>query len=211
VLDKLVSEQRKISVHMNVTQFATFGYAYQSPIVTPATAVIEGTDSDLAKVKDVWVWVDTDFSGSEAGALSIQGYYNISAMDAFGNPVTGVTVSPTQARVVIPVTRVAAIKTMVVSPQIVGSPSYPFAIKSVTVDPPMVTISGPASVLADTSIIGTQAIDVSGVNGNIQRSVSLILPKSLVAKPAGNVTVTVTISATRPPSPPVAGGTTLHT
>lgn len=143
ILDKLVDEKRKISVHMNLTQFATYGYAYQDPVVTPDTATIEGIELDLAKVQDVWVWVDTDFSGSQAGALSIQGYYNVSAMDRFGNPVPGVTVSPNQARVVIPVTRVAAVKTMVVSPQITGEPTYPAAIAGVHVDPPMITVSGP--------------------------------------------------------------------
>jgi YbbR domain-containing protein len=101
------------------------------------------------------------------------------------------------------------LKSLVVSPEVIGSPRYPFRITAVTVNPTMVVVSGPVALLAQTSVALTTPINVSGQSGEIKKTVKLDLPSGLTAVQNPQVDVSIEISVA-PPADDTPNGLISH-
>jgi len=190
-----------MSVHADFSGTAPVGYQYQLPTVEPATASVDGPESMLKSISRLVVFADP-YSDSLATPTTIDDIGQIVALDNRSAQIDGVTITPAQAHVIIPIRKVGALKSLVISPQIVGSPRYPLRVSEVDVNPEMVVVSGPAPLLSQTSIALTLPVDLSKETDTFTQMVKLDLPAGLTAIQNQPVQVTVHMTTT-----PATGGT----
>jgi YbbR domain-containing protein len=201
----------KISTSMTVTpefsRSAPVGYQYLAPTDSPAMAKIEGPSSLVNSVSRLVIFADP--VDALATPTTIDETGPIVAMDDRDAKIEGLEIVPSQAHVIIPIRKVGALKSLVVSPEVIGSPRYPFRITAVTVNPTMVVVSGPVALLAQTSVALTTPINVSGQSGEIKKTVKLDLPSGLTAVQNPQVDVSIEISVA-PPADDTPNGLISH-
>lgn len=117
----------------------------------------------------------------------------LAAVDEGGRPVEGVSVSPAQVTVLIPITSVVGLKLVPVEPQIVGQPGPGYEVTAVEVEPPLISLTGSSGPLDDAEVIGTQLLDISGIVRTLVRDVALILPPGTSAREGEPSQVRVTV------------------
>jgi YbbR domain-containing protein len=199
-----------LGVRAEFTRFAPVGYEYELPTVTPTTARVDGPESLLKSINKLVVFADTD-SDVMASPTTIDDMGDIVPVDGGNHQVEGVTVTPAQAHFVIPIRKIGALKSLVISPQVIGALHYPLRISQVDVDPTTIVVSGPAPLLAQTSVALTMPIDVTAQTGTFRQTVRLDLPAGLTAVTSPNVDVTVHITDARPTGPQSPGFTSRDT
>lgn len=144
------------------------GYVYLSPIVVPEIAVVIGPRERVNQVQRLIVNAVPDKIGGE-----IDGDVPIVAVDGANNPVSGVTVRPSHARVVLKLAPISLTKTVLVTPVWKGKPDPSVAIEEIVIEPRTVVISGKPEVLARVHSVETEPIDIDNLTSDFTRSVPL--------------------------------------
>lgn len=144
------------------------GYIYLSPIVFPEMAVVSGPRERVDQVQRLIVNAVPNEVGGE-----IDDDVPIVAMDGANNPVSGVTIRPSHARVVLKLTPVSLTKTVLVTPVWKGKPDPSIAIEEIAIEPRTVVISGKPEVLARVHNVETEPIDIDNLTSDLSRSVAL--------------------------------------
>lgn len=184
-------QQIQMPVRVSFARLAPAGYIYQQPVVAPSLAMVSGAESQLKMVRELVAYADV---GNESRVPStVEGMFDVIALDEHGAEVPDVTVNPTMVHVTIPIARASAAKALVVSPVIVGAPAYPWEVSAVDVQPTMVMVTGPAPDLATTSVATTAPIDIAGATGTVRRQVDLRLAPGLQLPHPATVIVTVRV------------------
>ena len=171
-------------------------FAFAVPSVSPREAVITGTQESVMAVARLVAQADPD---QAAGAVNDD--FTIIALDGSGVPVGNVTVTPPTTHIRMELARTLARKTLVVSPNVVGSPPAPFRFGSITVSPTTVTAEGRPEDLASAGTLTTVPIDLSVATSDVVRRVEPIIPAGLSLSPRGPITVTVHVLAPPPTLP----------
>jgi len=127
----------------------------------------------------------------QPGGIDVDQDVRLVPVDQLGNVVSPVDVSPSTARVKIPVFTDRQSRTLPVTPVVTGSPAAGFEISSVTVEPSVVTVEGDADQLAQLESIDTAPISVNGLSSEQTSEVELAMPSGVV--PLDQVSVSVTI------------------
>lgn len=166
------------------------GLTVGDPILDQTQAVVTGPESLLGKVTEAQARVTIDPSG-----IDINRMIDLIAVDAAGNPVIPIDVSPASVSVRVPVFTDRRTRTVPVSPVIIGTPAAGFEVASVTVDPVVVQVEGDANDLAGLDRADTVAVSVTGLSTDLTTSVSLQLPSGVQALGPGTVSVTVRLRA----------------
>ena len=171
------------------------GYAFHSPLVTPRRATIEGSHDAVDSVQQLIIKVDDKTVGT------VDDSFPVVALDSDDSPVEGLAITPPTAHVRIEMVRVPVSRTLLVSPNVIGSPAFPARVSDIQVSPPALTVTGRSGRLAHVGTIGTAAIDVSGATNDLVRQVACVPPMGLSLIGSGIVTVTVRITAPPAPAP----------
>jgi len=162
------------------------GYQESSPAtVDPVFVSVRG----LPDLVDSVAEVDVDVNLSNVrGDTQIDG--DLVARTSGGSTVT-VTLSPPTARVSLKVQPIFEQRTMGLTPNIVGLPAPGYRVGSVTVDPAVVTVTGPKDVVDGLQGLGTDQVDVSGATKDVVQSRLVDRVPNLVSD---HTTVIVTVS-----------------
>jgi YbbR domain-containing protein len=196
-----------LKLHSEFAGTAPEGYEYSEPTISPAFARVDGPQTLLNAIRRLVVFVDVDSNGPST-PTTVDDTDDIVAIDGNNAQVQGVTITPKQAHVIIPIKKASEFKSLVISPLIVGSPKYPLRVSQVDVNPTMMTVSGPGSLLSQTSVILTDPVDLSQQADTFTQSVKLDLPTGLTSLHSPTVQVTVHLTASQPTGTP--GGLTTH-
>ncbi len=116
---------------------------------------------------------------------------NVRILDREGKELP-LKVTPETVKVSIPVNRESLIKTVPITPRIVGSPGSGFVIRSVTVEPAIATLEGTSESLNSILAISTVPISVDGSQESFTESADLDigqLSASLLTESVVQVTV----------------------
>jgi YbbR domain-containing protein len=113
------------------------------------------------------------------------------AVDASGEEVTGVNLTPRSVRVTIQVNPTLATKTVPVNPVVTGAPATHWSVSSVVVAPVLVTIEGSPALLESIASVDTEPVSVSGLAKDLTTSVGLQLPGATTALGVSAVKVTI--------------------
>jgi len=165
------------------------GFSLSFPEPEQASVNVRGPQSQIDQVTQVTASISV-----EGATESIEQAVRLEPRDRLSALVPRVAVDPSLIEVTVEIMQQEFSRPVVVSPKITGSPAEGFRLIGVTVDPATVTVTGPESFIKVTVDISTDPISISNADGNIERSVNLVLPDGVVAVGDGEVTVTVLIA-----------------
>ncbi|MGZ8437042.1 MAG: CdaR family protein [Candidatus Limnocylindrales bacterium] len=154
--------------------------------VDPATVTVSGPQSIVRQVAAVRADVQIQPSG-----IDVDQDVQLVPIDGIGNAVRTVDVTPSTARVTIPVFSNRQTRSLPVNPVLSGVPAAGFEIASLTADPEIVLIEGDADQLAQLVSIDTSPIPMTGVSANTTVQASLALPTGIVAVGSDSVQVSI--------------------
>ena len=163
--------------------------------VAPANVVVTGPESAIAQVAYVRADVVID-----PGGLDFDADVPLIPVDGAGGPVRPIDVTPTTARVTIPVFTNRQSRSLPVAPVVTGTPAAGFEIAAVVVDPTVMTVEGDADQLIKLTKLDTVPVSVAGASSNVTVDVALALPTGVVPLGSDSVHVIVTlrpVTATR--------------
>ena len=186
-LDRVV--ERNVPIKVIVGQVPS-GFELGDPQLAQASATVKGPESRVNEVQEVDARVPIDPSG-----IDVNRVVDLSPVDANGNTVAPIDVSPPTVQVKIAVFTDRRTRSLPVNPIVNGTPAAGFEVESVTVDPTVVSVEGDANDLAGLDRADTDPISVSGASSDVVSTVGLNLPGAVEALGTGSVTVTVHLRA----------------
>uniref|UniRef100_A0A7C4TW30 YbbR-like domain-containing protein n=1 Tax=Caldisericum exile TaxID=693075 RepID=A0A7C4TW30_9BACT len=128
------------------------------PIISPPLILISGPMSSLSNIKRVFVTVDlSKISGTTTLTLPVQ------AETSDGSTLKNVYFNPSTVVVTVNPATETGLLTLPIVPNISNTPPSNFGIRSATVSPSVITISGPISIISTIKSITTEPIDVSSI------------------------------------------------
>lgn len=139
--------------------------------VTPSTVQANGPESRLRLVTRAVARVRIDPSG-----IDVREQIDLIPVDADGQRVVAVDLSPSSALVEIEVSTAETSKTVPVTPNLVGTPPVGLTLTGVVVEPAAVTLFGPPGVLTGITSVETAPIDLSAVTADAVLEAGLVLP-----------------------------------
>ena len=182
-LDSLISVVVPVKVeHGTVPDGLTLG----DTKVDPPSVVITGPKSVVDQV--VAARADVQI---QPGGIDVDQDVKLVPVDALGNAVSPVDVTPATARVAIPVFSDRQTRTLPVNAILAGTPAAGFEIASITVQPLAVAVAGDADQLTQLVRVDTAPVPLTGISSDLTTSVQLALPTGIV--PVGDSVVVVTI------------------
>lgn len=180
-------ETRSIGVTVN-TGGVPEGLTTGPPQVDPATVDVRGASTRVATIRAVIARVTID-----ATALNVDRQVDLVPIDEQGNQVPNVVLEPARVRVRIAVARELANRTLPVVPEFGGTLPAGFRIDSVTVTPPVVTVSGEQAAVTQMDGAHTEPIDLAGRTRDFEALAALALPGQVTATGSSDIRVAVTI------------------
>jgi YbbR domain-containing protein len=121
---------------------------------------------------------------------------DLSARTATGTDVRGVTLSPRQVHVEIPISLPGGFRSVAVIPQITGQVLAGYRVSNMTVSPPTVTVfaTDPGAMDSLPGYVQTEAISLDGASETIERRVTVDLPEGFSLVDEQSVLVQVTVA-----------------
>jgi YbbR domain-containing protein len=122
----------------------------------------------------------------------------LQARDEQGGNILGVNIKPGSAVVTAEIVQLEFSSAFVVQPEITGVPASGFSVTAVEVQPPLVTVTGPASLFQTIELIdgiSTVAVSIDGASADVVRTVAIQLPQG-ASVDQEQVTVRVVIKPT---------------
>jgi len=186
---------RTISITVMVKDKDALSSAYEVrgiTLVSPDEAVVTGPQPQVELVAAVTTEISVTGATTTVNEKAL-----LTALDADGDVVTGVTIDPVVADVTVFVSRRVDAKDVGVNAVTVGSPPEEFWLSGLTVDPGNVTVQGDPNVIAEmSSFVDTLPVDLSEAIGDLVVETALILPEGVQALDnEGNVLGTVVVNA----------------
>jgi YbbR domain-containing protein len=167
------------------------GFRSDTPVIDPTTAQVVGARSAVDQVDHLQA--DIDLTGR---SQSFTQDLNLEALDADGQPVPGVTVTPAMAQVNVGIEELGGYRSVVVLPKIDGEVEPGYQLTGITVQPTLVTVfsSDPSLVDQLGGFVETEPVSLAGVTGDIEKNVGLSLPDGVAIVGEKTVAVRVDIS-----------------
>lgn len=185
-------ERRTVPVELELRGSLPLGYQQGSARIDPHEVVISGPASRVQQVARVRAFVNISGSTSD-----IQDVIPIDLLNSEGLVVDGVTVSPNEVVVDVPVNLLGGFKNVAVKVVSTGQVANGYRLTNITVSPPTVTLfsDNPNLIQQIPGFVETLPVDISGLTDDLEMAVGLDLPRgvSLVREP--NVLVQVNVAA----------------
>jgi len=202
-LEELVERSVRVTVRVLDEKSIPRGYMSRLPIATPEQIIIRGPKTVASQVVEAVIELslknarDT-VTKQEAPTL----------LDAAGNRVEGLSVSPVTVRAMVPIERLVGYRDVTVRAISQGVPTPGYWISNISVKPALVTVYGKQSIVDELpGYLDTYPIDVEGAEQDIIKSVPLDLPEGVLVlgEGSGSEGILVQISIQ-----PLLGGQTIH-
>ena len=170
-LEPLVSQT--FSLQTSLSGQPAVGYQAGDLKLDPREVLVSGPESHVSLVTRARVAVS--ISGIRE---SIDQDYLVEALDQNNAPVEGVTVSPNEVHVSLPVVRQGGFRDMAVKVDTRGQPAPGYRLDSISVFPPVVTVySANAELVSQLpGVVETQPVDLDAASSNLNLRVSLVVP-----------------------------------
>jgi len=115
-------------------------------------------------------------------------------IDARGQPVEAVELSPDRITVEIPVTTQETSKTIPLRPRLTGAPATGYQVGQITTTPVAITLRGTPATLSALTEVTTEVISIQGLAANRTFTVKPILPSGLRLAQGEPTSVNVTVA-----------------
>lgn len=184
------SESRVCPIAVQPIGTLALGYAADPPQLTPGQVTLQGPSSAVSAVSSCVVRISLDGLKQD---FSEQ--VSVLPVDASGNLVARVTVTPPAVQVKIPINQKQGFRDVAVKVVITGQVAPGFQVTNIKVTPPIVTLSSsdPALMLRLPGFVDTVPLDITGASADVVRRVPLqLLPN---VQGADSVLVEVNVAA----------------
>jgi len=190
--------RRKLAVSVEVSGASAPGFVTKRPsLLVPSTATAVGPANAVDSIARLVVKPDV------TGATdTVDDDYHIMPVDAQGNDVANVQITPETAHVQIGVVETGRTKEVFITPRITGTPAAGFVVGAVTVKPETATLSGSVDQLTAAANVATESVDISGASAVVTKQVRCVPPVGVTMSPAQEVTVTIQIVPAAPSTLP---------
>lgn len=188
-LEELLTETKPITIEK--IGDPSIGFSDGDVITNQIMVKIRGAKSLVEKVDRVQADADIrDLRESFKGNLLLH------ALDADGNVIEGVMISPAQVSVEIPIEAQTGYRNVVVKVVWSGQPATGYRLTSLSVNPPAITVysANPQQVENLAGYIETFPLNITGVREGFETQLVLNLPLGVVAIDQNYVNVLVGIS-----------------
>ncbi|OGD64936.1 hypothetical protein A3A71_02725 [Candidatus Berkelbacteria bacterium RIFCSPLOWO2_01_FULL_50_28] len=163
-----------------------------TPKITPNKLEVSGPKSVIEDVTQAVAPFELDGQTAPINTL-----VDPVALTPSAEIIPSLTFEPAQLRLKVDLIKAGSHKTVGIKPTLIGAPATGFWVRSVTVEPAVVPISGKAVFLADISEIPTAAISVAGLEDDSTVTVKLDLPSGVTLDDdIESVKVTLSIAQT---------------
>ncbi|GBD29475.1 CdaA regulatory protein CdaR [bacterium HR32] len=183
--------RRQVPVEVDLQGSPLPGVVVGQPSVQPGRVAVQGPRSLVQQVQRAWVAVDV--SGLRA---SLTQSLRVRVVDASGAELAGLAVQPQNVQVTVPVGEGTLTRTVPVVPTVTGQPPPGLSVALVEAAPSVVTVRGPQDLVVNLSVVLTEPVDVSAVEGEVRRRVRLRLPPRVRADEGSTVSVRVAVLPT---------------
>ncbi len=186
-LDSIAS--KVFPVDLIITGNPLIGYQAQTPLVNPTQVSVSGPESLLARVKQVRVTMDI----TNINQTLIRDQLPV-LLDAEGQVVNGLTISPETVTVTQPITLLGGYRYLIVRAVSTGQVSSGYQVTDIFVTPVGVVVfsSNPELVNNLPGYVETQPIDLTGKATDFESLVDLNLPTGISV--VGDTKVLVQVS-----------------
>jgi YbbR domain-containing protein len=181
---------RDVPVRVDLVGSPQTGFVATDASAEPETATVTGPESLVALVDNVVA--EVNLTGARVDLTEDR--VRLEPRDARGGAISRVIVSPDTASVDVDLEQRDFSSTFVVTPAVVGQPAHGFNVASVTVSPPLVTISGTLQVLQSIDAVHgvlTDEVSINDARDDVRRTVQLQLPQG--ARVDGDPMIEVTV------------------
>ncbi|MDD2283326.1 MAG: CdaR family protein [Eubacteriales bacterium] len=192
-IDLDVLTEKQVPVRVLVRGETAPGFTYKDPSVTPEQVTLKGPGRLLDEITDVQAVVEVNGAQSD---ISRQVKVQLTTNN------DQVTVTPDTVQVQLPVATSGPVKTVALTVAVEGEVAEGFEVKSQSVEPNNLRVTGPQQVMASLQEIRTRPVSLSGAQGTISREVDLALPDGVVSLGRTRVRVTIVIEPVEPAEPP---------
>ncbi len=155
---------------------------------TPEKITISGASAIVNRVHSAVVQGKVQKS---EGQQEVKG--SVALYDAKGNIVQGVSVIPQTATIHVEMAKVEVKRSVSVEAKIEGKPAKGYEIRSVSVEPGTIEVSGVPSIIDELRTIKTEALSINGATASIEKKIPLQLEDGITSSET-TVLVTVIIS-----------------
>jgi YbbR domain-containing protein len=177
---------RFVPIRLNLGGNVPVGYAYTAPRITPETVQISGPASAVSRVDSVLVDIRL-----EGITVSINATYVPRPIDARGETVRTVRVSPATINVEIGISQQISYKEVGVRPVTRGRVASGYFLEPIDVEPASVTVVGPPDRLQSLNFVETEPVELGGVSSSVVRRAGIALPPGLSLLQPQPVTLTI--------------------
>ncbi len=176
---------KQVTVQVSRQGTAAQGVTISSVVASPTTVRVTGAASLVERVQSAAAAVN--LTGIR---VSQQQQYTLTARDSSGADLRPLRIEPSAAEVKIAVSQVEVSWGVTVAVQPRGTVADGYNLVSVTVEPPLIAITGPIEQVQSIPFVPTEEIDLTNLRTNQTRNVRLQLPASVRSQ---RDTVTVTL------------------
>lgn len=166
-------ETRYLSLNLEVTGDPAVGYQAEKPRLETSRASISGPQSLVRQVQKLQI------QASIANArASYEASLPILALDAEGRPLSGLTISPAQVKISVPIKQQGGYRDVAVKVVVRGQLAGGYRLTNISVFPPIVTVySGDASLVnALPGYVETEPLNLNNASEQIDARLALNLP-----------------------------------
>jgi YbbR domain-containing protein len=167
---------RAVPIFVELQGEPDLGYQAEEPIIVSDTVRVQGLASQVEQVVEAVTRVslrglDDTWDGLAPPLIPV---------DAEGNRVSAVTLSPSRIQVTVPVRPLPNVKEMSVTWAQVGQPAEGYHVTNVGIEPPVVRVRGPVFILNDLpGFLTTVPISIEGRTESVLERLPLELPPGI--------------------------------
>ncbi|HEY8805175.1 MAG TPA: CdaR family protein [Clostridium sp.] len=175
-------KQTKLPISVNISGKPKEGFFASAPKISQDYATVVGGSKFVDLVKNILV--EENIQGVESNVAK---KYKLKPVDAAGEEIKEVNVSPSQIDVKIPVSKT---KSVGVTVKTTGTLNSNFTLSSTKVIPEKFDVTGSAAALNQVKTLNTEDIDLSKIEKSTTMDAKLLIPDGLTLA-SGNATTQV--------------------
>jgi YbbR domain-containing protein len=179
-------------VDVTLSGESSVGYQIGEAMIEPAEVIVAGAQSQVEKVARTHVSVDLD-----GVRENVDQTLAVEVLDANGDPVEGVTVSPETIHVSLPVSQQGGYRDVAVKVIMAGRVASGYRLTDISVFPPVVTIyaADPELVNNLPGVVETAPLDLQNAKEDINTRLALNLPEGVTIVGDQTVLIQTGVSA----------------
>lgn len=181
--------ERSVPVQVQVEGEPAIGYQTQTPTVSPTLVMASGPGPYVDRIAQIVARVSV-----QDAIVDVEQELPLEPVDSAGQAVPYVTLTPTTARVRVPIKLSSSYRPLAVKVVLGGQVAPGYRITNISVEPLAVTVHGAPEVIAALpGFVETQPISLEGAQEDVVRQPALNLPPDVTLIP-GQQQVEVRVS-----------------